>query len=222
MVPFTIGEQTRGSVVRPASFCGVTGFKPTYGLLSLEGVLPLSKSLDTLGFFTHTPADTSALWDSLGHSMSRSEIFDLGAPEPLPAVEPTMALAFRTALSRLRSAGTSIRPIDISGMLAKLADASLTVMRHEGARFHKPRYDQFGDRLGDLAELVRQGLQIFSAALPRPSRPSASMSAITEFFPALIRRLRHAVAENQQPVSQVKLYSVFQALAKRASRRQAQ
>jgi Asp-tRNA(Asn)/Glu-tRNA(Gln) amidotransferase A subunit family amidase len=160
MAPFTIGEQTRGSVVRPASFCGVTGFKPTYGLLSMEGVLPLSKSLDTLGFFTHTPADMSALWDSLGHSMSRSEVFELGVPEPLPDVEPTMALAFRTALSRLRSAGTSIRPIDISGMIAKLADASLTVMRYEGARFHKPRYDQFGDRLGDLAELVRQGLQI--------------------------------------------------------------
>jgi Asp-tRNA(Asn)/Glu-tRNA(Gln) amidotransferase A subunit family amidase len=61
MVPFAIGEQTRGSVLRPASFCGVTGFKPTYDLLSMEGVLPLSKSLDTLGFFTHTPADMSAL-----------------------------------------------------------------------------------------------------------------------------------------------------------------
>src|SRR5215472_3268139 len=160
MVPFTIGEQTRGSVLRPASFCGVTGFKPTFGLLSMKGVLPLSKSLDTLGFFTHTPADMSALWDSLGHSMGRSETFDLGAPDPLPDVEPTMAAAFRTALSRLRIAGASIRPIDIAGTLAKLADANLTVMLYEGARFHKPRYDQYGDRLEDLAELVRQGLQI--------------------------------------------------------------
>ena len=82
MVPFAIGEQTRGAVLRPASFCGVTGFKPTYGLLSMEGVLPLSKSLDTLGFFTHTPVDMLALWDSLGHSMGRAEDFDLGAPGP--------------------------------------------------------------------------------------------------------------------------------------------
>src|SRR5262249_36537912 len=51
MVPLTIGEQTRGSILRPASFCGVTGFKPTYGLLSMEGVLQLSRSNDTLGFF---------------------------------------------------------------------------------------------------------------------------------------------------------------------------
>jgi Asp-tRNA(Asn)/Glu-tRNA(Gln) amidotransferase A subunit family amidase len=160
MVPFAIGEQTRGSVLRPASFCGVTGFKPTYGLLSMEGVLPLSKSLDTLGFFTHTPADMSALWDSLGHSMGRSEDFDLGAPEPIPDVEPTMAAAYKIALSRLRSAGAAIRPIDIAGTLAKLAEANLTVMLYEGARFHKQRYDQYGNRLADLADLVRQGLQI--------------------------------------------------------------
>ena len=160
MVPFAIGEQTRGSVLRPASFCGVTGFKPTYGLLSMEGVLPLSKSLDTLGFFTHTPADMLALWDSLGYSMGRSEDFDLGAPEPIPDVEPRMAAAYKNALSRLRNAAVSIRPIDIAGTLAKLAEANLTVMLYEGARFHQQRYEQYGNRLGDLADLVRQGLQI--------------------------------------------------------------
>jgi Asp-tRNA(Asn)/Glu-tRNA(Gln) amidotransferase A subunit family amidase len=53
MVPLAIGTQTGGSMIRPASFCGVTGFKTSYGLLSLEGVFPLAKSLDTLGFFTH-------------------------------------------------------------------------------------------------------------------------------------------------------------------------
>src|SRR5439155_9312976 len=52
MIPFALGTQTGGSVLRPASFCGVTGFKPTYGLFSLEGVLPYSHSLDTLGFFS--------------------------------------------------------------------------------------------------------------------------------------------------------------------------
>src|SRR6185295_1227719 len=71
MVPFTIGEQTRGSMIRPASFCGVTGFKPTHGLLSMDGVLPLARSLDTLGFYTHTPADMIALWAALGKSAAR-------------------------------------------------------------------------------------------------------------------------------------------------------
>ena len=69
MVPIALGTQTRGSVLRPASYCGVTGFKGSYGLLSMEGVLPFAKSLDTLGLFTHTPADMLALWEALGHAV---------------------------------------------------------------------------------------------------------------------------------------------------------
>ena len=71
-----------------------------------------------------------------------------------------MAAAYKNALSRLRNAGASIRPIDIAGMLAKLSEANLTVMLYEGARFHQQRYDQYGNRLADLADLVRKGLQI--------------------------------------------------------------
>src|SRR3954468_17702572 len=49
MIPLALGTQTGGSVIRPASYCGITGLKPTYGLFSMEGVLPLAQSLDTLG-----------------------------------------------------------------------------------------------------------------------------------------------------------------------------
>jgi Asp-tRNA(Asn)/Glu-tRNA(Gln) amidotransferase A subunit family amidase len=73
MVPLAIGTQTGGSVVRPASFCGVTGFKTSYGLLPMEGVLPFAKSLDTLGFFTQTAADMLAFWESMGQATGRSE-----------------------------------------------------------------------------------------------------------------------------------------------------
>jgi Asp-tRNA(Asn)/Glu-tRNA(Gln) amidotransferase A subunit family amidase len=160
MVPFAIGEQTRGSVLRPASFCGVTGFKPTYGLLPMEGVFPLAKSLDTLGFFTHTASDMIALWNGLGYPTGRPEEIEFGAPEPMPDVDATMATAFENTLSRLRKAGVRIKAIDIAGLLAKLSDAGLTVMFYEGARFHAQRYREFGDRLDDLANLVREGLQI--------------------------------------------------------------
>jgi Asp-tRNA(Asn)/Glu-tRNA(Gln) amidotransferase A subunit family amidase len=160
MVPLAIGEQTLGSVLRPASFCGVTGFKPTYGRLSMDGVLPLAKSLDTLGFFTHGADDMMALWNALGYQGGRSEEFEFGSPEPMPEVDAAMATAFENALSRLRKARVRIRPIDIAGMLAKLAEAGATVMFYEGARFHAARYREYGDRLGDLARLVRDGLQI--------------------------------------------------------------
>src|ERR1700722_426004 len=119
MVPFTIGEQTQGSVLRPASYCGVTGFKPSYGLLSMDGVLPFAKSLDTLGFFTHTPDDMLLLWESMGHPIGRAENSVLAAPDPLPEVEPAMETAFRNALSTVRASGVSIQSVDIAGMLAK-------------------------------------------------------------------------------------------------------
>jgi Asp-tRNA(Asn)/Glu-tRNA(Gln) amidotransferase A subunit family amidase len=163
VVPVAIGTQTRGSVLRPASYCGVTGFKTTYGLLPMEGVLPLGRSLDTLGFFTHTPADMLALWEAMGHPTGRAEDVVLGAPDPLPALEPEMTAAFRNAVAALRTAGATVRPVDIAGMLDGLSDASTTVMFYEGARFHEQRYKEHGDKLADLANLVRDGLRMTAA-----------------------------------------------------------
>jgi Asp-tRNA(Asn)/Glu-tRNA(Gln) amidotransferase A subunit family amidase len=160
MVPLTLGTQTGGSVLRPASYCGVTGFKTSYGLLSLEGVLPFSKSLDTLGFFTHSAADMLAFWASMGNTSGEAEEFALAAPDPMPPVEPAMAGAFAAALARLRDSGLTIRSIDIADMIARLYDAQRIVMFYEGARFHEARFKEHGERLADLADLVREGLQI--------------------------------------------------------------
>lgn len=52
LVPFAFGTQTIGSVIRPASYCGVVGYKPTYNRISKDGVIPLSPSVDTVGYFT--------------------------------------------------------------------------------------------------------------------------------------------------------------------------
>jgi Asp-tRNA(Asn)/Glu-tRNA(Gln) amidotransferase A subunit family amidase len=57
MVPLTTGSQTAGSIIRPASFCGVVGFKPSYGKVSIAGVKSLSVSLDTMGCFGRTIED---------------------------------------------------------------------------------------------------------------------------------------------------------------------
>jgi Asp-tRNA(Asn)/Glu-tRNA(Gln) amidotransferase A subunit family amidase len=160
MVPVALGTQTLGSVLRPASYCGVTGFKASYGLLSMEGVLPFASSLDTLGFFTHTPADMLALWEAMGHSPGQAEDVELGAPDPVPAVEAPMVAAFQNTIDRLRRAGVSIRSIDIAGMLTGLHAAALTVQFYEGARFHQQRFREHGDRLAHMAELVREGLKM--------------------------------------------------------------
>jgi Asp-tRNA(Asn)/Glu-tRNA(Gln) amidotransferase A subunit family amidase len=56
-VSFALGTQTAGSTIRPASYCGVTGFKPSYGLMPLDGVQPISSTLDHLGLFARSPRD---------------------------------------------------------------------------------------------------------------------------------------------------------------------
>jgi len=61
MVPIALGTQTNGSVVRPASFCGIYGFKPTFGLVPREGVLEESGSLDTVGVFARSLTDIAAV-----------------------------------------------------------------------------------------------------------------------------------------------------------------
>ena len=57
MVPLAIGTQTGGSLIRPGSYCGCTGFKPTYGTVSTEGVKLISASLDTVGWYARSVAD---------------------------------------------------------------------------------------------------------------------------------------------------------------------
>lgn len=66
MVPFAIGTQTLGSVIRPASYCGVCGFKPTYGRIPFDGALPFAPTLDTVGFFGNSAREMQWLWENLG------------------------------------------------------------------------------------------------------------------------------------------------------------
>jgi Asp-tRNA(Asn)/Glu-tRNA(Gln) amidotransferase A subunit family amidase len=174
MVPFALGTQTLGSVVRPASFCGVTGFKPTHGLFSMEGVLSMSPSLDTLGFFTHTPSDMLRLWEALGREVAGDSDLTFGAVDPLPELEPPMADTFRATIASLRNRGGAVEALAIAPLLENLAQETRIVMHYEGARFHEQRYRRFGDRLLDLADLVREGLEI------PDSRYREALTAISE------------------------------------------
>ena len=192
MVPFALGTQTRGSVLRPASYCGVTGFKPSYGVIPTDGVMLFSKSLDTVGFFTHTPADMVALWDAMGYSVGRDEELTVGVPEPMPEVEPEMGRAFQEAVAAIRRAGVPTRVVDIAGMLKILDMATADVMFFEGARVHEQRWKEHGKRLLDLADLVEKGLKMsaeqYETCTPtNRGRPVARQTSFTALHQSLSR-----------------------------------
>ena len=190
MVPFALGTQTGGSILRPASYCGVTGFKPTFGTLPIDGVMQYAKSFDTLGLFTHTPTDMVALWNALGRPAGREETIVFGAPEPRLDVERPMSEAFERALTALRAAGAEIRPVDLAPILEPLGAASRTVMNVEGARFHEARYKEYGDRLGSTADLVREGLKtptaVYEAAVRRIDEARRRVAELYKATPVIL------------------------------------
>jgi Asp-tRNA(Asn)/Glu-tRNA(Gln) amidotransferase A subunit family amidase len=99
MAPLALGTQTNGSVIRPASFCGVVGFKPSRGLLSRRGVLTQSPTFDTVGCFARSVEDAALLTDVLaGYDDRDPAMQPAGRPDLLaiamtrPPVRPALAL----------------------------------------------------------------------------------------------------------------------------------
>ena len=162
MVPFAVGSQTMGSVLRPASFCGVTGFKPTFARLPVEGAMPFAPSLDHAGLFTPTAKDMAFLWRALtgDAAFGGASGATFAAPAwPLKGkLEPEMADAFGACLERLRSAGLKIETPAPPDSFRALPDAVLTINASEAAWNHGDAYRLHGESIGaKLAALLRRG-----------------------------------------------------------------
>ena len=189
MVPFALGTQTLGSVLRPASFCGVVGFKPSAGLLPLEGVLPFAPSLDTAGLFTQTADDMQLLWTRMGHA-ERPPLRGLAVPSLMPSVEPAMEAAFRRTVERL-SADFAFQIVELPESFADLAPAVKLINCYEGARTHETRWRKHGRAIGEkLAQLVEEGLRIreleYLAALATVAGVKREMSSLLREYLVLV------------------------------------
>jgi Asp-tRNA(Asn)/Glu-tRNA(Gln) amidotransferase A subunit family amidase len=155
MVPLALGTQTAGSVVRPAAFCGVLGFKPTHGVLSLRGVMQLSERLDTLGLFARDVDDLRLLGGALGADW----------PAPSSGSVPSFAVcrtpwweraeedgrrAVERAAELLHAAGAPVRSLSLPDTFAGLVEAQDTVQAHDCALSLSWELDEHRDELSDV------------------------------------------------------------------------
>jgi Asp-tRNA(Asn)/Glu-tRNA(Gln) amidotransferase A subunit family amidase len=189
MAPFALGTQTLGSILRPASFCGIAGFKPSAGSLPLDGALPFSPSLDTAGLFTQTADDMELLWTFMGHYKAAAPR-SMSIPSLMPPVEPAMEEAFRRTVERLGQHFT-INVVELPGRFAELGPAVHTIFTYEGARTHQARWREHGERIGvKLASLVEEGSRIsteqYHAALIAVVEIKREMSSVFRHHPVLL------------------------------------
>jgi Asp-tRNA(Asn)/Glu-tRNA(Gln) amidotransferase A subunit family amidase len=192
MVPFALGSQTQGSVIRPASFCGVVGFKPTRGLLPFEGVLPFAPSLDTAGLFTQTAEDMKILWGRMGYEVARDGAARLGVAEEVIAdVEPLMRKTFGNAVERLRGEGWRMDRVELPPRFREVLPAARLINDYEGARTHHQRWREHREKIGrKLAELVERGLAIpgeeYQVALALVASVREETSQVFRVWPVIL------------------------------------
>jgi Asp-tRNA(Asn)/Glu-tRNA(Gln) amidotransferase A subunit family amidase len=180
IVPLALGTQTLGSVVRPAAFNGVVGFKPSFGATPRTGVHPLSPSLDHLGFFARKVDDVALALSLIGGSSDSDRhgravpafqvAIDAGVP---PLAAPRLAIVrfrkwsraeaeqqrlFEDSISKLRGAGAVLEELELSELDETNWDAINTILACEGAHLFGDLVARYPDRTSDhLKSLVKTG-----------------------------------------------------------------
>ncbi|HEY2630683.1 MAG TPA: amidase, partial [Usitatibacter sp.] len=155
-VPIAIGTQTLGSVIRPAAFNGVVGYKPSIGAISRTGIHPFSPTLDTVGVFARSVADAAWFGACLMGPDPRDEATLSKPPEktlrvplePLPALPrlavvrtPKWLLAsevqkqnFDESIAKLQAAGASVREVSLPKLFDNAWDNVMTLMTHDAVK----------------------------------------------------------------------------------------
>ncbi len=182
MVPLAVGSQTNGSVIRPASYCGVVGYKPTKGLISRHLVLQVSRPLDQIGVFANSIEDAALISEQLiGHDKQdpdtslnpRPKL--LAASRQKPPMEPLLAyikLPFMDKLEDDVMEGFNevkdelkgkVDEIELPEGFAGIPDWHKIIMESDMARSFSEEYEKSKNKLSDqIVEAIERGMKYTS------------------------------------------------------------
>ena len=162
MVPIALGSQTGGSVIRPAAFCGIAGFKPSFRLLPTVGMKCFAWSLDTAGVFGAGVADAAFAATVITGRDLRVDQRALAAPtiavvqtHQWSQASPDMQAALTRAARAAEAAGARVRELALPPVFEAAMQAQLTIQDHEAGRALAYEFDHHRDR---LAPLLREQL----------------------------------------------------------------
>ena len=179
MVPVATGTQTVGSIIRPASYCGIFGYKPTFGSISRSGVLPLCASLDHVGLFARTVEDlerfTKVITGTHPHHPSirtaQPTNFDLRHPDEFerpriafvrtpqwPELDVSIRTRLEKAVTQLGEAGAVVDETSLPGKFSGLVEAQNTILEVELSCALSYEFENYPDRISDLLRgVIEQG-----------------------------------------------------------------
>ncbi|MGO8921115.1 MAG: amidase [Stellaceae bacterium] len=172
MMPLAFGTQTAGSILRPASFCGVVGMKPSFGLVAISGTKPLAPSLDTIGGFARSVADIALFLAAL---TDRPELqptapaqrprIGVYQPQPWDQVLPATVAALEAARDALARAGAVLGDRAAFPAFDGLVAAQHAIMNHEAARnLAWERLSRANEIMPRTATMLADGMAVTAAA----------------------------------------------------------
>jgi Asp-tRNA(Asn)/Glu-tRNA(Gln) amidotransferase A subunit family amidase len=210
MVPGAIGSQTNGSVIRPAAFCGVVGFKPTHGLIPRTGALLLSRALDHVGVFARTVEDVALLAETLAgfdeedpdtRPAARPPLASVAASEPplpprlafvrSPVWEQALPVTRRAFAELVDTLDEAVTEVEVGPGFARAVEMHRAIMEVEMAHNLHRDYDKGGERLSPvLRALIERGRARaavdYTAALAGIPALNRALEAVFDEYDAIV------------------------------------
>jgi amidase len=176
MVPLSLGTQTAGSIVRPASFCGVVGCKPTFGYVNRAGLKPSAESLDTIGVFARNVTDAALALAVISRRPELAATEAMATPPRVgfcrthewPFAEQATKDALAAAREALAGAGAVLVEVALPQLFQGLAEAQNLIQTYETAHALAYESQQHAAQLSqNLMALIQSGRECSPAGYDR-------------------------------------------------------